>query len=124
MEMELRMRDNVVPIRSKAVDSEKITINLGYVDLGQIDLLVQEGFYSNRTDFIRTAIRNQLQRHAEVVNASTARKSLDPGLCHYTRERLEAAQRDGEVIEINVCWALPQLLRMSPPTWLEQQSGQ
>jgi Arc/MetJ-type ribon-helix-helix transcriptional regulator len=100
--MELRMRGNVVPIRSKAVDSEKITINLGYVDLGQIDLLVQEGFYSNRTDFIRTAIRNQLQRHAEVVNASTARKSLDLGLRHYTREQLEAALRDGEVIEINV----------------------
>ena len=96
------MRGNVVPIRSKAVDSEKITINLGYVDLGQIDLLVQEGFYSNRTDFIRTAIRNQLQRHAEVVSASTARKSLDLGLRHYTRAQLEAAQRDGEVIEINV----------------------
>ena len=96
------MRDNVVPIRSKAVDSEKITINLGYVDLGQIDLLVQEGFYSNRTDFIRTAIRNQLQRHAEVVNASTVRKSLDLGLRHYTRAQLEAAQRDGKVIEINV----------------------
>ena len=91
------MRDNVVPIRSKAVDSEKITINLGYVDLGQIDLLVQEGFYSNRTDFIRTAIRNQLQRHTEVVSASTARQSLD-----YTRAQLEAAQRDGQVIEINV----------------------
>jgi Arc/MetJ-type ribon-helix-helix transcriptional regulator len=96
------MRDNVVPIRSKAIDSEKITINLGYVDLGQIDLLVQEGFYSNRTDFIRTAIRNQLQRHAEVVNASTVRKSLDLGLRHYTREQLEAARRDGQVIEINV----------------------
>src|SRR5215468_8157366 len=82
--------------------SEKITINLGYVDLGRIDLLVQEGFYSNRTDFIRTAIRTQLQRHAEVVNASTARKSLDLGLRHYTREQLEAAQRDGQVIDINV----------------------
>ena len=60
--------------------SEKITINLGYVDLGQVDLMVQEGFYSNRTDFIRTAIRNQLERHADVVKQSTARKSLDLGL--------------------------------------------
>jgi Arc/MetJ-type ribon-helix-helix transcriptional regulator len=102
MEIGLRMRDNVVPIRSKAVDSEKITINLGYVDLGQIDLLVQEGFYSNRSDCIRTAVRNQLQRHAEVVNASTARNSLDLGLRHYTREQLEAARRDGELIDINV----------------------
>ena len=58
---------NVTPIRSKGGESEKITINMGYVDLGQIDLLVQEGFYSNRSDFIRTAIRNQLNTHAEVV---------------------------------------------------------
>ena len=96
------MRDNVMPIRSKAVDSEKITINLGFVDLGQIDLIVEEGFYSNRTDFIRTAIRNQLQRHAEVLTASAARKRLDLGLRNYTREQLEAARRAGEIIEINV----------------------
>jgi Arc/MetJ-type ribon-helix-helix transcriptional regulator len=102
MEAELEMPDNVVPIRSKANDSEKITINLGYVDLGQIDLIVQEGFYSNRTDFIRTAIRNQLQRHGEVLRASAARKSLDLGLRNYTRQQLEAALRAGKIIEINV----------------------
>ena len=93
------------------------------MDLGQIDLLVQEGFYSNRTDFIRTAIRNQLQRHAEVVNASAARKSLDLGLRHYTREHLEAARRDGEVIDINVL-GLATIASDVPPNWLEQQSGQ
>ncbi|MGY4431234.1 hypothetical protein ACVWWO_003711 [Bradyrhizobium sp. F1.13.1] len=58
------MTDNVRELRPRASDSEKITINLGYVDLGQVDLMVQEGFYSNRTDFIRTAIRNQLERHS------------------------------------------------------------
>ena len=79
------MLDNVSELRPKAGDSEKITINLGFVDLGQIDLLVQEGFYANRTDLIRTAIRNQLDRHAEVVKASVARKSLDLGLRHYSR---------------------------------------
>jgi Arc/MetJ-type ribon-helix-helix transcriptional regulator len=94
--------DNVVPFRAKATDTEKITINLGYVDLGQVDLLVREGFYSNRTDFIRTAIRNQLQRHEDVVKASAARKSLDLGLQNYTRARLEAVQRAGQTIEINV----------------------
>lgn len=52
------MANNVREFRLKTTDSEKITINLGCVDLGQIDLLVQEGFYSNRTDLIRTAIRN------------------------------------------------------------------
>ena len=62
--------NNVHELRPKAADSEKITINLGYVDLGQVDLMVQEGFYSNRTDFIRTAIRNQLERHADVVKRS------------------------------------------------------
>jgi Arc/MetJ-type ribon-helix-helix transcriptional regulator len=93
---------NVHELRPKAGDSEKITINLGYVDLGHIDLMVQEGFYANRTDFIRTAIRNQLERHAEVVGKTVARKSLDLGLRHYSREDLEAAQAAGERLHINV----------------------
>ncbi|WP_027577299.1 CopG family transcriptional regulator [Bradyrhizobium sp. WSM1743] len=96
------MVSNVHEIRPKASDSEKITINLGFVDLGQVDLMVQEGFYSNRTDFIRTAIRNQLERHADVVKQSTARKSLDLGLRNYSREDLEAARRAGEMLHINV----------------------
>ncbi len=69
------MAENVHQLRHKPSDSEKITINLGYVDLGHIDLMVQDGFYSNRTDFIRTAIRNQLERHAEVVKQSRSKKS-------------------------------------------------
>ena len=82
--------------------SEKITINVGLVDLGQIDLLVSEGFFANRTDFIRTAIRNQLERHADVVKQSTARKSLDLGLRNYSREDLEAARAAGEMLQIKV----------------------
>jgi Arc/MetJ-type ribon-helix-helix transcriptional regulator len=96
------MADNVSELRPKSPDTEKITINLGYVDLGQIDLMVQEGFYSNRTDFIRTAIRNQLERHADVVKQSTARKSLELGLRNFSREDLEAARRTGEMLHINV----------------------
>jgi Arc/MetJ-type ribon-helix-helix transcriptional regulator len=96
------MADNIRELRPKPADSEKITINLGYVDLGHVDLMVQEGFYSNRTDFIRTAIRNQLDRHADVVRQSTARKSLDLGLRDYSREQLEAARRAGEMLHINV----------------------
>ena len=88
--------------RAKPADSEKITINLGFVDLGHIDLMVQEGFYSNRTDFIRTAIRNQLDRHADVVKQSTARQSLDLGLRHYSREDLEAARAAGQMLDIRV----------------------
>jgi Arc/MetJ-type ribon-helix-helix transcriptional regulator len=96
------MAGNVQELRPKVADTEKITINLGYVDLGHVDLMVQEGFYSNRTDFIRTAIRNQLERHADVVKQSTARKSLDLGLRNYGREDLEAALRAGEMLHINV----------------------
>jgi Arc/MetJ-type ribon-helix-helix transcriptional regulator len=96
------MAGNVQELRPKAGDSEKITINLGYVDLGHIDLLVQEGFYSNRTDLIRTAIRNQLERHAAVVDRSVARHSLDLGLRHYGREDLEAARAAGQMLHINV----------------------
>ena len=96
------MSENVRDFRPKPADTEKITINLGYVDLGQVDLMVQEGFYSNRTDFIRTAIRNQLDRHADVVKQSTARKSLDLGLRTYNREDLETVRRAGQMLHINV----------------------
>lgn len=82
--------------------SEKITINLGVIDLGQIDLLVQEGFYSNRTDLIRTAIRNQLSTHAEVVRETVARKTFVLGLQHYSRGDLEAVQAAGEMLQIQV----------------------
>jgi Arc/MetJ-type ribon-helix-helix transcriptional regulator len=96
------MKDNIRELRPKPADSEKITINLGFVDLGHIDLMVQEGFYSNRTDFIRTAIRNQLERHADVVKRSTSRNGLDLGLRTFTREHLETLRRAGEVLHINV----------------------
>ena len=96
------MAGNVTEIRPKASDSEKITINLGYVDLGHIDLLVQEGFYSNRTDFIRTAIRNQIERHADVVRQAVTRKSVDLGLRHFSREDLEAVRDAGQLLDIRV----------------------
>jgi Arc/MetJ-type ribon-helix-helix transcriptional regulator len=99
--MEMRM-PKVQELRPRTLDSEKITVNLGYVDLGHIDLMVVDGFYSNRTDFIRTAIRNQLERHADAVRQSVARKTLDIGLSHYSRADLEAVRQRGERLDINV----------------------
>ena len=96
------MASNVHELRPKAADSEKITINLGYVDLGHIDLLVQEGFYSNRTDFIRTAIRNQLSTHRDEVKQCIVRHTLELGLRHYTRADLEAVKAAGEKLRIKV----------------------
>ena len=93
---------NVRQLRDKTPDSEKITINLGYVDLGRIDLLVQEGFYSNRTDFIRTAIRNQLGTHTEAVSKSIERHTMELGLRDYSRADLESLQRAGEVLHVKV----------------------
>ncbi len=87
---------------SKAPDTEKLTINLGVVDLGQIDLLVQEGFYSNRTDLIRTAIRNHLATHAEVVRQTVARKTLVLGLQDYSRADLQAVRARGQRLKIQV----------------------
>jgi Arc/MetJ-type ribon-helix-helix transcriptional regulator len=89
-------------LRASPADTEKITINLGYVDLGHIDLMVREGFYSNRTDFIRTAIRNQLDRHNDVLKSSVARQQLDLGLRGYSREDLEAIRAAKETIHIHV----------------------
>ncbi|HCF17188.1 MAG TPA: CopG family transcriptional regulator, partial [Rhodospirillum rubrum] len=99
------MENKVVSIheaRPKLSDSEKITINLGPVDLGQIDLLVREGFYSNRTDLIRTAIRNQIDRHADVVRRTVERGDVDLGLRHFSRADLEAIQAEGRMIHIRV----------------------
>jgi Arc/MetJ-type ribon-helix-helix transcriptional regulator len=81
---------------------EKITINLGCVDLGQIDLLVQEGFYNNRTDLIRTAIRNQLAVHQDVVRQVVTRKTLALGIQHYTAAELKAAKAAGQMLQIKV----------------------
>ncbi len=93
---------NSLEPRLRASDTEKITINLGPVDLGQIDLLVQEGFYSNRTDLIRTAIRNQLNTHADIVRQTVARKQLVLGLQHFTRAQLEALRDAGQSLQIQV----------------------
>jgi Arc/MetJ-type ribon-helix-helix transcriptional regulator len=95
-------KDNVRELRPRGSESEKITINLGHVDLGQIDLLVDEGFYSNRTDFIRTAIRNQIERHAEVVNKAVTRQSLELGLRLLDRDELEATRANGEQLDLRV----------------------
>ena len=89
-------------LRDRESESEKITINLGYVDLGHIDLLVREGFYSNRTDFIRTAIRNQLASHADAVKQSIVRRTLELGLRRVTRAELEALKEKGVRLHVQV----------------------
>ena len=93
---------NVRQLRDKQPENEKITINLGFVDLGRIDLLVQEGFYSNRSDFIRTAIRNQIDAHADLVKASVERHTMELGLRDYSRADLEALQAAGEILHVKV----------------------
>jgi len=86
---------------AKPVD-EKITINVGFVDLGQIDLLVQEGFYANRTDLIRTAIRNQIAAHAEAVKQVVSRRTLVLGIQHISAAELEAVKQRGETLDVRV----------------------
>ena len=92
----------MVKMPERVADSEKITINLGHVDLGHVDLLVQEGFYSNRTDFIRTAIRNQIERHADAANQAIARKRVELGLRYFSREDLEEVRANGQILHIRV----------------------
>ncbi|WP_296417872.1 CopG family transcriptional regulator [Pseudooctadecabacter sp.] len=92
----------VIPLKGRQPDSEKVTINLGFVDLGRIDLLVREGFYSNRTDFIRTAIRKQIDGHDAAVTASLDRQTLELGLRDFTVADLEAVKAAGERLHIKV----------------------
>ncbi len=94
--------NNIRQLRDKQPENEKITINLGFVDLGRIDLLVQEGFYSNRSDFIRTAIRNQIDTQSEIVSKSVERHTMELGLRDYTRADLEDHLARGEVLHVKV----------------------
>jgi Arc/MetJ-type ribon-helix-helix transcriptional regulator len=100
--LEYAVAGDINRLRDKLGETEKITINVGYVDLGHIDLLVHEGFYSNRTDFIRTAIRNQLSTHADAVKQSIVRQTLELGLRRYSREDLEAVKAAGDRLRIQV----------------------
>jgi Arc/MetJ-type ribon-helix-helix transcriptional regulator len=97
-----RAMSTIHELQDRPGESEKLTINLGYIDLGRIELLVQEGFYSNRTDFIRTAIRNQLDAHKNEVGRSVTRHNFELGLCNYTRAQLEAAKAAGQRLDIRV----------------------
>ncbi len=89
-------------VAAKPPDSEKITINLGFIDLGQIDLLVAEGFYGNRTDLIRTAVRNQLASHGDAVKQAVARKTLVLGLQHFSAADLRAVKAAKQKLRIRV----------------------
>lgn len=93
---------NIVRMKEKLPDTDKVTVNLGLVDLAQVDLLVDEGFYTNRTDFVRTAVRNQLQQHAEAIRQTVLRKRFVMGLQRYTRADLERVVAAGEQLEIHV----------------------
>jgi Arc/MetJ-type ribon-helix-helix transcriptional regulator len=92
----------LVDTRNRLPDTEKVTINLGLVDLAQMDLLIEEGFYTNRTDFVRTAIRKQLERHDEAIRQTVVRKRFVMGLQRYTRADLEKSVAAGERLEIHV----------------------
>ena len=92
----------IYQLRDRTGETEKITINVGYVDLGHIDLLVREGFYSNRTDFIRTAIRNQLATHAEASKQAIVRNTLELGLRQFSRDDLETVRAAGTKLRIKV----------------------
>ena len=96
------MANEIAEARQRGGETEKMTVNIGVVDLGQVDLMVQEGFYSNRSDLVRTAVRNQLASHAEVLKQTVARRTLTLGLRHCSRADLEQAVASGQRLRIEV----------------------
>jgi len=98
----MKTQNAAVEGRQRAGETEKMTVNVGVVDLGQVDLLVQEGFYSNRSDLIRTALRNQLALHADTVRQTVARRTLTVGLQHFSRADLERAVAAGQRLHVQV----------------------
>ena len=83
-------------------ESEKITINMNVVDLGKVDMLVQEGVYSNRTDFIRTAIRNLLDKHSFEIQQTVTRNSYVIGALMYNRADLEKIKSKNERLNLKI----------------------
>jgi Arc/MetJ-type ribon-helix-helix transcriptional regulator len=98
----MKASNSVSEPRPRVGDTEKMTVNVGVVDLGQVDLLVQEGFYSNRSDLVRTALRNQLASHADALKQTVARRTLTVGLQHYSRADLERVVAAGQRLRIQV----------------------
>lgn len=98
------MKENsyALELKQRGGETEKMTVNVGVVDLGHVDLLVQEGFYTNRSDLVRTAVRNQLALHADVVKQAVARRTLTVGLQHLGREDLERAVATGQRLQVQV----------------------
>ncbi len=92
----------LVTSQQRIPDSDKVTVNVGLVDLAQVDLLVNEGFYSNRTDFVRTAIRNQLLVHADAIRQTVVRKRYVVGQHRYSRKELEQVVAAGEKLDVHV----------------------
>lgn len=83
-------------------DTEKITINMSPVDLGNIDLLVEQGFYATRTDFIRTAIRNQIDSHGQAIREAVQRRSIVAGVLVYDKGDLEEKRYRNEKVSVRV----------------------
>lgn len=78
--------------------TEKITINVNTSDLGKIDLLIHEGYYSNRTDFIKSAIKSQVNKHDDEINmilSSKKKKDWFVGVYVLTEDELQALKRYG-----------------------------
>ena len=98
----MKSENTTIEPRQRAGETEKMTVNVGVVDLGQVDLLVQEGFYSNRSDLIRTALRNQLALHADTVKQTVARRTLTVGLQHFSRADLETVVAAGQQLQVQV----------------------
>jgi len=113
---------SIPDLRQRAGETEKMTVNVGVVDLGQVDLLVQEGFYSNRSDLIRTALRNQLALHADAVKQTVARRTLTVGLQHFGRADLERAVASGGRLQIQVV-GLARIADDVSPNWRSPQSS-
>ena len=98
----MKNSDTSIEPRQRAGETEKMTVNVGVVDLGHVDLLVQEGYYSNRSDLVRTALRNQLTLHADTLKQTVTRRTLTVGLVHYGRADLEKVVSAGQRLQVQV----------------------
>ena len=89
--------------------SEKVSVNINTSTLSSIDLLIDHGYYSNRSDFINQALREGIQKHQKtldrIIDAKTEANGESPnqwfiGVYGLEKREIDAAKSRGITMEI------------------------
>ena len=86
-------------------NSEKVSVNMNVGTLSQIDVLVDLGYYSNRSDFINQAVRQAIDQKQSIIENETSKQRESngdwfTGVCVITKDQLLIAKEKGKKLKI------------------------